>query len=131
MVVIVLDDHNILQLDTNRYTGLGHVGANGWSAIEDYVLFFDLLTRFAQVVYGYSDCSDRFGMGSQLDIDCMALRQLSTDNGHIPRMGMPKCSHRRAGHELVAFGGLLRMRSAPVPVGQDEGACVFGESLFL
>ena len=36
-VVIVIDDHNRLQMEAHRYTGLDHVGANGETAIAGYV----------------------------------------------------------------------------------------------
>ena len=66
-VVIVIDAHNGLQLG-NAYTGLKHKPPTGNTIFEEYnaCCFLDELFYFAQVVYGYSDCSERFQMDPTL-----------------------------------------------------------------
>ena len=51
----------------NSYTGLKHRTPTGKTVFEEYHAFFDELSYFAQVVYGYSDCSERFQMDPTLD----------------------------------------------------------------
>ena len=65
-VAIVIDAHSGFPLG-NNYTGLNHKVPNGETIFEEYNAFFDELSRFSQVVYGYSDCSERFHMDSALD----------------------------------------------------------------
>ena len=68
-MVIVVDAHNGFQL-RNNYTGLKHNTPTGKTVFEEYHAFFDELSHFAQVVYGYSDCSERF----QMDLCSMKRR---------------------------------------------------------
>ena len=82
-VVIVVDAHNGLQLG-NNYTGLKHKTPTGKTVFEEYHAFFDELSYFAQVVYGYSDCSERFQMDPTLDEEARTCALAAKGFGLIP-----------------------------------------------
>jgi len=63
-VVIVIDAHSGLQMGSN-YTGLSFVLPSGKTTYREYCAFMEKLYHFTQVVYAYSDCSERFQMDSR------------------------------------------------------------------
>ena len=82
-VVIVIDAHNGLQLG-NNYTGLKYKSPTGKTIFEEYHAFFDELYYFAQVVYGYSDCSERFQMDPTLDEEARTCAVVARGFGMMP-----------------------------------------------
>ena len=82
-VVIVVDAHNGLQMG-NNYTGLKHKTPTGRTMYEEYQTLLDELSYFAQVVYGYSDCSERFQMDSTLDEEARTCAVIARNYGLIP-----------------------------------------------
>ena len=61
-----------------------HNTPTGKTVFEEYHAFFDELSYFAQVVYGYSDCSERFQMDPMLDEEARTCAVAARDSGLIP-----------------------------------------------
>ena len=78
-VVVLFDSHNGLQMDPNRYTGRDYVSPSGKTMSREYEALFERLSLslslFSQVVYCYSDWSERVQMDSRLDIESRALAE--------------------------------------------------------
>ena len=82
-VVIVIDAHNGLQMGSS-YTGFKYKTPTGKTMYDEYKAFFEELSCFAQVVYGYSDCSERFQMDPRLDEEALTCAVTARQYGLIP-----------------------------------------------
>ena len=83
LAVIVIDAHNGLQLG-NNCTGLKHRTPTGKIVVEEYHAFLDELYYSAQVVYGYSDCSERFQTDPTVDEEARTCAVAARSYGLIP-----------------------------------------------
>ena len=81
-VVIVIDAHNGLQLG-NNYSGLSFMCPSGKTMYQEYCAFTELF-HFSQVLYAYSDCSERFHMDSRLDEKARACAVIARRYGLSP-----------------------------------------------
>ena len=82
-VILWFDAHNGLQMNPLYYTGLQYMTPSGRSTYQEYKLLFEELSHFSQVVYCYSDCPERFGMGQRLEQESRVLASVARGYGII------------------------------------------------
>lgn len=65
-LVIVLDAHKGLQMHNIAYTGFGYTAPHARYILQESEALMEELKPCSQVVYGYSDCVERFTMNIRL-----------------------------------------------------------------
>ena len=73
---MAIDDHNGLTGKSGKYIGL----RCNPTTQEGYRKLFTELRSFSQVIYGFSDCLERFMMDLQLRADASLLAGMCMDN---------------------------------------------------